>query len=151
MTTHDILVVHAATTIFLAGVIWAVQLTIVRVLERDTADTWPRHAEIYRGVFRALFWPVVVIEGGSGALVTLARPAGIPGWLHATNVTLLLCVWITIPMARILIGHHPLDRFDPHGFRRFARLNWIRVAVWTLRCGVVLTMIRLAHAAARTG
>lgn len=151
VTTHDLLVIHAASTLFLAGVMWTIQRTIIRVLARDTADSWPHNVAIYRGAYRTLCWPLVAIEGGSGMLVALAHPAGVPGWVHAVNLALLLCAWSTLPLARILIGHQPLARFDPAGFRHFARLGWIRVAVWTARCGVVLTMVRLAHAAARAG
>jgi hypothetical protein len=151
VTTHDILVIHAAATIFLAGEMWTIQRTILMVLQDDAAETWPHHAAIYRNAFRALFWPLVVIEGGSGMLAALTHPAGIPSWLHAVNLVLLLCGWSTIPLARLLVGHHPLERFDPEGFRRFARLNWIRVAVWTVRCGTVLAMVRFAHVAAPGG
>ena len=151
MNTHDVLVLHAAATIFLAGVMWTVQFTIIPVLVHATPDTWPHHAGVYRRVFRLVFWPVVMIEGGSGLLVTLQHPAGIPAWLHGVNLLLLVCGWSTMPLVLYLIRHHPLARFDPDGFRRFARLNWIRVVVWTARCGVVLAMIRLAHAAARAG
>ena len=151
MTTHDLLVVHAAATIFLAGVMWTVQLTIVPVIEHDTADSWPDHAGVYRRVFRLLFWPVVVVEGGSGLLAAELHPAGIPAWLHGVNLLLLACGWSTMPLVLYLIRHHPLSRFDPAGFSRFARLNWIRVAVWTARCVVVFAMLRLAQMAARAG
>jgi hypothetical protein len=142
--THDLLLVHAATTLLLAGVMWTIQLTIIPRLARATPDTWPHHVRIYRGISRALFWPLVVIEGGSGVGVALLQPAGIPPWLHGINLGLLLCAWITVPVVRYAVGHGPVDRFHPDGFQRFARLNWIRVAVWTGRSVVVLTMLRLA-------
>lgn len=151
MTTHDILLIHASATLFLAGVMWTVQLTIIPVIERDTPGTWPHHAMIYRRVLRTLFWPAVVVEGGSGMLAALRHPPGIPAWIHGVNLLLLACAWGTTPLVIYLVRHQPLARFDPAGFSRFARLNWIRVAVWTARCGVVLAMLRLANAAARAG
>jgi hypothetical protein len=151
VSTHGILLLHSSATLFLAGVMWTVQLTIVPVIERDSPDTWPHHAGIYRRVFRLVFWPVVIVEGGSGLLVALQHPAGIPAWLHGVNLALLACAWLTMPLVLYVVRHHPLSRFDPEGFRRFARLNWIRVAVWTARCAVVLVMLQLAHAAARAG
>jgi len=151
MTTHDLLVIHAATTIFLAGVIWAIQLTIIPVLASGTLELWPQHTAIYRGAFRALFWPLVVIEAGSGMVAALTHPAGIPSWVHAVNVSLLVCAWSTFPLIRLMVGHDPLARFDPARFVHFARLNRIRVAVWTLRCGIVLAMVRLAHGGAAGG
>jgi hypothetical protein len=148
--THDVLLIHAAMTLVLAGVMWALQLTIIPVLARDTADSWPPHAELYRRVFRMLFWPLLVIEAGTGIAATLLHPAGIPAWLHGINLSLLLCAWTTIPVIRYAVGHGPVDRFHPAGFRTFARLNWVRVAIWTVRSVVVLTMLHLA-AEARSG
>ena len=145
--TQDLLLVHASMTLVLAGVMWAIQLTIIPRLLRATPDTWPHHVRIYRGIYLALFWPLVVIEGGSGIGVALLQPAGIPPWLHGVNLGLLLCAWITVPVIRYAVGHGPVDRFHPEGFQKFARLNWIRVAVWTGRSGVVLTMLHLARAA----
>jgi len=146
---HDLLLVHAAMTLILCGVMWAVQLTMVPVLARDTEEHWPHHAQIYRRVFRVLFWPLLIVEGGSGIGVALLQPAGIPPWLHELNLSLLLCAWITVPVIRVVVGHGPVDRFHPEAFRKFARLNWIRVAVWTVRSGVVLAMLHLAAARAR--
>jgi len=147
--THEFLLVHASTTLVLAGVMWTIQLTIIPRLVRATPETWPHHVRIYRGVYLALFWPLVVIEGGSGIGVALLQPAGIPPWLHELNLSLLACAWITVPVIRVVVGHGPVDRFHPEAFRKFARLNWIRVAVWTVRSGIVLAMLHLAAARAR--
>ena len=150
MTTHDILLIHASATLLLAGVMWAIQLGLVPLLAHATEETWPRHTQVYRRVFRTLFWPLLVVEAGSGFLAALQQPAGIPPWVHGINLTLLAAAWGTIPLVRLAVGHHPLARFDPDGFRRFARLNWIRVIVWTARGAVVMAMLRLA-AGARAG
>lgn len=151
MTTHDLLLVHASATLMLAGAMWAIQLGLLPLLARATAETWPHHARTYRRVFLALFWPLVVIEAGTGILAAMRHPAGIPAWLHGVNLSLLACGWSVFPLIRLVVGHAPLARFDPVGFRRFARLNWVRVVVWTARAVVVVLMLRLAHMATRTG
>ncbi len=150
MTTHDVLLIHAAATLILAGVMWAIQLGLVPLLAHATDATWPHHALVYRRVFRLLFWPLLMVEAASGLVAALRQPEGIPPWVHGVNLTLLAAAWGTIPLVRLVVGHHPLARFDPDGFRRFARLNWIRVVVWTARGGVVVAMLRLA-ASARAG
>lgn len=150
MTTHEVLLVHAAATLVLAGVMWGIQVGVVPRIRQASVETWPRHADTYRRVLRTVFWPLVGVEAASGILVTWRHPAGIPSWVHGVNVALLIAAWCVIPLTRFLVGHHPLDRFDPAGFGRFARLNWVRVVVWTARGVVVLAMLRLA-AVARAG
>jgi hypothetical protein len=143
---HDVLLVHAAATLVLAGVMWAIQLTIVPVMERDTAESWPHHAWLHRRVFLALFWPLLVVEGASGVAAAALQPVGVPAWLHGVNLALLSCAWITVPVIRFAVGHAPAAQFNPPGFRRYARLNWIRVFVWTARAAVVITMLHVAGA-----
>lgn len=147
--SHDLLLVHAAMTLMLCGVVWFVQLTIIPVLVRDTEQSWPQHAQLYRRVFRALFWPLLIVEAGSGIGVALLQPAGIPSWLHELNLSLLLCAWVTVPVMRYGVGHGPVTRYNPVGFRKYARLNWIRVFVWSARSVIVLVMLHLAAARAR--
>lgn len=141
---HDLLLVHAAMTLVLAGVMWTIQFTIIPVLARATSESWPHHAQLYRRVIRAIFWPLVIVEGGTGVSLALLHPAGIPPWLHGVNLALLLTAWVNVGITRYLVGHGPVEYFHPEGFRKFARLNWIRVAVWTARSVVVLTMLHLA-------
>jgi len=148
--TQELLLVHAATTLVIAAVIWGIQLTIIPTLVRATQADWPRHARTYRRLFWLAFWPLVVIEAGSGVTLAILHPPGLPPWLHAVNLGLLLCAWITTPVVRMLVGHGPVARYNPAGFQRFARLNWIRVLVWTARSAVVITMLSRA-AAARPG
>jgi hypothetical protein len=134
-------------TLVLAGIMWAIQLTIIPTLARDTAESWAHHVRTYRRGFRALFWPLVAIEGASGIAVALLQPAGIPLWLHGLNLVLLLGSWMTIPLSLLAVGHRPLARFHPEGFRTFARINWIRVSLWTARSAVVGGMLLLARTA----
>lgn len=147
---HDLLLVHATMTLVLAGIMWAIQLTIIPIMARDTATSWPRHAHLHRRIFHWIFWPVVVVEGASGFGIALLQPAGIPLWLHVLNLGLILTAWVTMLVVRVRLGHAPAARYNPVGFLQYARLNWIRVAVWTARSGVVVAMLRMA-ATARPG
>jgi len=148
--THTLLLVHAVTTLVIAALIWAIQFTIIPAILCASEVDWPRHARTYRRLFWLAFWPLVAIEAGSGVTLAILHPPGLPPWLHAVNLGLLLCAWITTPVVRMLVGHGPVARYNPAGFQRFARLNWIRVLVWTARSAVVITMLSLT-ATARPG
>ncbi len=148
MPDHDLLLFHASTTLVLAGTMWALQLGLVPLLRQATAEHWPRHAAAYRTTLVLLFWPLVTLEAGTGILLAMGRPLGIPAGLHAANLALMGMGWSVTLVIRLALGHALLSRFDPEGVARFARINWVRVAIWTLRSVVVVLMLHLAHRAA---
>ncbi|HEX5004635.1 MAG TPA: hypothetical protein VFV65_04925 [Gemmatimonadales bacterium] len=144
---HAFLLVHATTTLVLATVMWVVQVTVVPRLAGATPQAWPRHASLHRRIFRWLFWPVVTVEALSGIGIAILQPPGIPAWLHALNLGLICTAWCTTLVIRARMGHGPVARYNPAGFHHYARLNWIRVGVWTCRSGIVVAMLRLAATA----
>lgn len=148
MSDHDLLLLHASTTLVLAGTMWALQLGLVPLLRRATPEHWPRHAAAYRTTLVLLFWPLVALEACSGILLALGRPLGIPSGLHVANLVLIGMGWTATLLIRIAVGHALLARFDPEGVARFARLNWVRLAIWTARAALVVLMLHLAHTAA---
>lgn len=149
--TRAILLVHAATTLLLAAVMWTVQVRIVPPIAAATEQAWPRQASRHRLVFRWLFWPLVLVEAASGFGIAILRPPGIPLWLHGLNLGLILVAWSATLVIRVRMGHGPVARYNPAGFLHYARLNWIRVAAWTGRSVIVVAMLRLATVARGEG
>jgi len=144
---HDLLRVHAVTTVVLAAFMWTLQVLVVPGIARANELEWPRQAVVHRRAFRWIFWPMILVEASSGIGIAILRPPGIPFSLHALNLGLILIAWTTTAIIRVRMGHAPVARYNPAGFVHYARLNWIRVFVWTARSAVVTVMLHLAHAA----
>jgi len=144
VTVQILLLVHAAVAILLAALMWSVQLRVIPALRRDPAATWPRDARSYRRAYWHTFWPCILVELASGILIAAQRPPGIPPWVHIVNLVLIGVGWVTVPGFWLVLGHMPLGRFDPAGFRRFAELHWIRVVIWMVRVGIALAMLGMA-------
>jgi len=144
VTVQVLLLVHAAAAMALAGIMWAVQLRVVPVLRQDPPGSWREDARTYRHAYRLAFWPLILVELSSGILIFLQHPPGIPPWVHLVNLALIGCGWLTLPGFHLAVGHAPLGRFDPSGFRRFAVVHWIRVVIWMVRVGVSLAMLGMA-------
>lgn len=130
-----VLLIHAATTWALVGLIWIVQLVhypLFRSVGRDRfQDYHARHT-------RAITWvvaPLMFTELGT-AVVLLVGQVRDP-WLLASLVPLafnwLSTWWIQIPQ------HHRLSAgFDEAVHGRLVRLNWLRTVSWSLRGALVL-------------
>jgi hypothetical protein len=130
--------VNLAATLFMAGVIWFVQLVhyplFARVDRAGFADYEIEHA-------RRTGWvvaPVMLLELGTGALLLAVRPAGLPLGVAVAGFTLLGVIFLSTFLLQV-----PLHRSLSGGFleithRRLVRTNWLRTAAWTVRAGLLL-------------
>jgi hypothetical protein len=142
-----ILLVNAATTWFMCGVIWFVQLV-----------HYPLFRDYDRGRFTAVMLAhqrrtaVVVFPAMAAGLVTSLllvafSPPGIPGWMPwigAVSAT----VW-GVSTARIQVPlHEKLAAlgFSPTVHTRLVTTNWVRAAAWSVQGLVCVGMLSLKSA-----
>ena len=136
-----VLVIHAAATWGMAGLIWFVQLV---------------HYPAYRQVGEADFaafqirspartgWvvgPLMLTEIGSAGWLLWQRPAGIaPCWFWA-GVALIAVCWASTVLWQIPIHLRLTVRRDDATIERLIRTNWVRTIAWSLRAVLVATWL----------
>ena len=139
-----LLLIHAASTLYLVGLVWMVQ----RVHYPLYANVGPARFADYERAHVHRITPVVapamLIEAGSAlALVWLPAP-GVPtglAWLGLGMVGLLWAATFALQVPR----HAELrSGFDATAHRRLVASNWIRTALWSLRGVLVVTMMLAA-------
>lgn len=139
-----LLLVHAAATWYLVGLIWFVQLVHYPLL----AAVGPDRSVAYQGqhVQRTMWslavaWPT---EAVTAALLVVATPAGVPRWMPLAGFAALAGV-VASTLALQVPAHGRLGAaFDPRTHSRLVRTNWIRTALWTLRGLLALGMLAAA-------
>lgn len=143
MTEHDlrlVLLLHAAATLYMAGLIWFVQVVHYPLL----AQVGPAEAAAYeREHTRRTAWvvaPPMMLEFATGVLLIWVRPAGVSNLQVGIGLGLLAVVWLSTQFLQVPC-HNQLSRaFDPATHRRLVATNWIRTACWSLRGLLVLWM-----------
>jgi hypothetical protein len=126
---------HAAATLFMAGLIWFVQVVHYPLFRRlgptDAAGYAQEHA-------RRTGWvvgPVMLAELVLG--LALAARGGPLAWI---SLVLLGVIWASTAWIHVPLHRRLAVAPDPAAVERLVRTNWIRTAAWTLRAPLALAL-----------
>jgi heme exporter protein D len=136
-----VVVVHAASTVFLAGVIWTIQVVHYPLFARfETAGFAAAMVDHGRRISG-----VVVVPWGLQGLTTawlLARPpAGVPAVL-VWSAAVLAALPVVVTLAASVPAHRALGRgFDASVHARLLATNWLRTVAWTAHAVVAVAIL----------
>jgi uncharacterized membrane protein len=134
------LVISAAATWAMVGLIWLVQLVHYPMLADLSAIEPGRAARDHQRRITPVVGPLMAAEGVTALLLLVERPAtmgALSAWVAAAllGVALLSTVTLQVPLhGRLAEGH------DERAVRLLVRTNWLRTTAWTAR-GVVLAVV----------
>ena len=139
--TYPLLLLHAASTWYMLGLIWFVQAVHYPLLSEVGVE---RFVEYERRHVSRTGWvvaPPMLIELFTGVLLVWIHPAGVDSWLVATGLLLLAVVWGSTFLIQVPC-HEALSRgFDEGAQRKLVRTNWLRTLAWSVRSGLVSWML----------
>ena len=139
MVSHALLLTTLATTLFMTGLIWFVQVVHYAMFPDI------RHRKLFSAYHRKHMvlttWvvaPVMLLEGASGVLWPFFA-TGSERLLAWVALALLVIVWLST-FTRQVPRHEQLrkDGFDRPCCDRLVKTNWIRTIGWTARAFVLL-------------
>ena len=138
------LLVHAAATLYMTGVIWMVQLAHYPLMALVGAEELPAwQAENLRRTTWVVGLPMLVEAATTVALLTVAdaRVLGVLPWLGAL---VLAAIWVSTAVLQVP-AHDALARtFNADTVGRLVASNWLRTVLWTTRSALVLYMVHRA-------
>lgn len=135
----SVLLVNLAATLFLTGLVWALQVVQFPLMLQAGGIDFPSYVKQQRARNTLLMAPVMLIEMAT-AVWLLADPR-VPHRDAFHAMLLLLIVWIAT-FATIIPVHSKLIRgFDETLVRRLIRHNWIRTIGWTLRSAILIRIV----------
>ena len=140
MIAHTVLMLHLATTLFMVGVIWFVQVVhyplLALVGRAESAAYVQAHA-------RRTAWvvgPPMLLELATGMILLWVRPAGVSLTQVLVGAALLVVVWTSTLLVQVPC-HEQLSRaFESGIHRRLVETNWVRTAAWSMRGLLALWM-----------
>jgi hypothetical protein len=141
-----LLLIHAASTWAMTGLIWFVQVVHYPLFDRVGLEGFARYELAHSSRTTMVVAPLMLVELTCAAWLVLARPASVPApaaWLGATLVAL---IWLStfalqVPQHTVLSSG-----FDARAHGLLVATNWIRTIAWTLRAALALWMIGTAPA-----
>ena len=139
--TQALFLAHLASTLFMIGVIWFVQVVHYPLLGRVAPYDVPRCEQAHTRLTTWVVGPPMLAELASGVLLLWVRPVGVSSLLAWEGVALLAVIFCSTQFVQVPC-HARLSRaFDPAVHRRLVRTNWVRTTAWSLRGLLVLWML----------
>jgi hypothetical protein len=139
--TSTILVIHAAATWAMTGLIWFIQLVHYPAYRQVGAANFASFQ--FRSPARTgvIVGPLMFTELGTAAWLLWQRPTDVaPGWLWMGAALIAICwastVLLLVPIHLLLT----LNREDKT-VERLIRTNWLRTIAWSIRAVLVATWL----------
>jgi len=136
-----IVILHAAATLFLTGLVWFVQLVHYPLMAETGCETFPRYELLHQRRTTWIVAPAMSAEALLALWLLLRRPAEIPFWPAALAGLLLAGIWVSTFAVQVPLHARLAAGFDPQAHRRLVLTNWWRTAAWSLRSLLALWLL----------
>ena len=141
MEALDLLLVHAAATWGLVGLIWTVQLVQYPGFALVGAPDFSRFHEHHCNRIVWIVAPLMALELLTGIALIWETPAGLTGFDLSWGLGLIALNWVCTAFVSV-----PLHgRLRPRGhwtIRTLVATNWVRTAAWSARGVWVLFVLQ---------
>ena len=133
-----LLLVHAAATTAMCGLVWFVQVVHYPLLQQVGTSGFGEYERLHSRLTSVVVAPLMLVEAVSaiGLAVWLPDP-DLVWW----GLGLLAMIWIST-FALQVPQHRRLEAgFDAAAHRRLVNTNWVRTVGWTGRAMIALALL----------
>ena len=142
MPPQLLILLHAAATWAMVGLIWFVQVVHYPLFARVGEPGFAAYEQHHTTRTTWVVAPLMLTELGTAVWLVL-RPTGDPALAWA-GLGLLAVVWTSTAALQVPCHRRLADGFDAGVAARLVRTNWIRTAAWTARGAIALRLCELA-------
>lgn len=132
---------NIASTLFLAGIIWFVQLVHYPLFEAVGTNAFARYELQHTARTSWIVAPPMLIEAISSVMLIWVRPASIGIGVTAVGLLLVGLIWGSTFTMQVPLHVQLSSGFEPTAHRNLLATNWVRTVAWTLRAWLALAMI----------
>lgn len=139
-----LLMVHAGSTAFMAGLIWFVQVVHYPMFVGVGEESWRAYSAEHQRRTTWVVGPVMMVELVTTAAVALGLAGSVAGWMGWLGAGMLAGVWASTFLVQVPM-HERLGRGrEVAVMRRLVATNWVRTVLWSARAVLALWMLGLA-------
>ena len=133
MSPVALLVLHAAATWFMTGVIWIVQVVHYPLFSYADRGTYPAFADAHGRLITVIVGPAMLAEVVTALLLLADRPAAFPARWAAVGLVLIGVIWASTAFLQVPMHGQLAQGYDARAHGWLVGTNWIRTAAWTAR------------------
>lgn len=134
MAAFFVLLINFSTTLFMAGLVWFVQLVhypLFQKITHDFVDYEMQHKRLTSGITA----PVMLVELATTIMMWFYWPS-----YYVLNIIislLLLIIWLSTFFVQIPLHEKLCQVFDHKHCKQLVKTNWIRTVSWSLKALVL--------------
>ena len=136
-----LVIVHAAATWFMVGLIWMVQTVHYPLFRRVGAGHFVVYEAEHTRRMGGLLAVPAFIEVATGAALVWVRPDGISLTLVLVAGALLAAAWVSTLLVQVPLHGRLARAFDELQINRLVTTNWWRTLLWSARGVAVAAML----------
>lgn len=140
MSANGLLLINAATSLYMTGLIWFVQVVHYPLFARIPSARFQDYEQRHQRLTSFVVAPVMLLELAASVAILVVGPLSTSNWVASglTGVVWASTVGLQMPL------HDRLAKgFDTAAIQVLVRSNWIRTVAWTVRS--VLLIAKLAQ------
>ena len=141
LVSHDLLlVIHAAATWYMVGLIWKVQVVQYPLFAAVGAERFPAYEAAHQRRTTWVVLPPMSVELASAVAIAVVTP----GWAAWSGLALVAAVWGSTFAVQVPLHGRLARGFDAVAHRHLVVSNWFRTAAWSARGGLAVWMLLAA-------
>jgi hypothetical protein len=141
----SLLIVHAAATWFMTGLIWFVQIVHYPLFAKVGALAFKEYEHDHQRKTTWVVAPVMLIEAAAASMLVMPVVGMADVMLAWLGLALLAVVWLSTFLVQVPL-HAALERAPSREtMDRLVLTNWVRTVAWTARAVVAGLMLASAR------
>ncbi len=136
----NLFVVHFASTWFLVGLIWMVQVVHYPLFARVGSAEFARYEAAHANLITLVVGPLMLLELLTAVALLTLWPSSLPSWVAWLGLALVGVIWVTTMLASVPLHARLAAGFDAEAHALLVGTNWIRTLAWTAR-GLLLAWV----------
>ena len=136
-----LLLVHAAATLIMVGIIWFVQIVHYPLLAKVGEAQFVQYSQLHQKWTTLVVGPPMLLEALAAVWLIREPPPEASATYLWAGIALLFVNWISTAVLQIPLHHRLEHGYDPQAIRQLVRTNWVRTLSWTARGGLALALL----------
>lgn len=139
-----LLLIHAAATLALVGLIWFVQVVHYPLFDLVSERRFDRFAAEHQRRTSWVVVPLMLTELGAALALLVSPPPGMGRGLLWLGAILLALIWLSTAFLQVPLHRRLSGGRDVSTIRRLVASNWLRTAAWSGRGWLALALLARA-------
>ncbi|MBX3434135.1 MAG: hypothetical protein KF847_12500 [Pirellulales bacterium] len=138
---NAVLLIHAASTWAMAGLIWFVQLVHYPLFARVGAAGFVEYERLHCRRTTWVVAPLMLAELASAAWLALAPSSPAPVVVAWLGLALVVALWLSTALVQAPLHGRLSQGYDDRTAQKLTTSNWFRTLAWSVRGIVALACL----------